>query len=40
MLESIEVPLEKLKFVKGTDFQLSRYNSLPLSGVRHNKKMK
>ncbi|MGH0158923.1 UNVERIFIED_CONTAM: hypothetical protein FKN15_053651 [Acipenser sinensis] len=25
MLESIEVPLEKLKFVKGTDFQLSRH---------------
>lgn len=24
MLESIGVPLEKLKFVKGTDFQLSR----------------
>ena len=24
MLESIEVPLEKLKFVKGTDYQLSR----------------
>lgn len=25
MLESIGVPTEKLKFVKGTDFQLSRY---------------
>jgi len=24
MLESIGVPLDKLKFVKGTDFQLSR----------------
>lgn len=24
MLESIGVPLEKLKFVKGTDYQLSR----------------
>lgn len=24
MLESIQVPLDKLKFVKGTDFQLSR----------------
>ena len=24
MLKSIGVPLEKLKFVKGTDFQLSR----------------
>ncbi|KAK6474304.1 tyrosine--tRNA ligase [Huso huso] len=28
MLESIEVPLEKLKFVKGTDFQLSREYTL------------
>lgn len=26
MLKSIGVPLDKLKFVKGTDFQLSRYN--------------
>ena len=25
MLESIDVPLEKLKFVKGTDYQLSRF---------------
>ena len=25
MLRSINVPLEKLKFVQGTDFQLSRY---------------
>ena len=25
MLESIDVPLEKLKFVKGTEYQLSRY---------------
>ena len=25
MLESIGVPLDKLKFVKGTDFQLSRW---------------
>jgi hypothetical protein len=25
MLESIAVPLEKLKFVRGTDYQLSRY---------------
>ena len=25
MLESIEVPLEKLKFVKGTEYQLSRF---------------
>lgn len=25
MLESIGVPLEKLKFVKGTDYQLSRF---------------
>jgi len=24
MLQSIGVPLEKLKFVKGTDYQLSR----------------
>ena len=24
MLSSIDVPLEKLKFVKGTDYQLSR----------------
>lgn len=24
MLESIGVPLDKLKFIKGTDFQLSR----------------
>ena len=28
MLESIGVPLDKLKFVKGTDFQLSRSASL------------
>jgi tyrosyl-tRNA synthetase len=30
LLKSIGVPLEKLKFVRGTDFQLSRYvyNSL------------
>ena len=26
MLESIGVPLEKLKFVRGTDYQLSRYD--------------
>ncbi len=25
MLESIGVPLDKLKFVRGTDYQLSRY---------------
>jgi hypothetical protein len=25
MLKSIDVPLEKLKFIKGTDYQLSRY---------------
>jgi tyrosyl-tRNA synthetase len=25
MLQSIGVPLEKLKFVKGTDYQLSKY---------------
>ena len=25
MLKSIDVPLEKLKFVRGTDYQLSRY---------------
>lgn len=30
MLESIDVPLEKLKFVKGTDYQLSRFISLTL----------
>jgi len=26
MLEALDVPLEKLKFVKGTDYQLSRYS--------------
>lgn len=30
MLESIGVPLEKLKFVKGTDYQLSRFVLLSL----------
>ncbi len=25
MLESIGVPLDRLKFVRGTDYQLSRY---------------
>ena len=30
MLESLGVPLEKLKFVKGTDFQLSRLESCGL----------
>lgn len=28
MLESIGVPLDKLKFVKGTDYQLSREYTL------------
>lgn len=32
MLESIGVPLDKLKFVKGTDYQLSR--SVPLQPTR------
>ena len=32
MLESIGVPLDKLKFVKGTDFQLSRWELLGLWG--------
>lgn len=27
LLKSIGVPLDKLKFVRGTDFQLSRYVS-------------
>lgn len=36
MLESIGVPLDKLKFVKGTDYQLSRsvLSRLPLSFAR------
>ena len=32
MLESIEVPLEKLKFVKGTEYQLSRYDVSAIDG--------
>lgn len=33
MLKSIDVPLEKLKFVRGTDYQLSKYELYFLSTV-------
>lgn len=33
MLESISVPLDKLKFVKGTDYQLSRSLSPMILGL-------
>ena len=36
MLESIGVPLEKLKFVKGTDYQLSKEYTLDAYKVRLN----
>ncbi len=36
MLESIGVPLDKLKFVRGTDYQLSRLASSRMSTVYYH----
>jgi len=36
MLRAINVPLDKLKFIRGTDYQLSRLTSMSLPSCLYN----